>query len=144
MALRKIISAMLLIGLFLSMKFIVAPIAQAEPYRTCDESGSDWQDVSGEWVASVGPVVFQVNGLNVSSIYNKDTWSLDLQYSPDRNHLFGKWSHRNGLEGPVYFHLNSTGCIEHARWGGVGTGICDHRDNSACKHDWAFHGRAVH
>ncbi len=116
--------------------------SQATSYFGCDELGSHWRDVSGEWVASVGPVILVVNGLEVTGIYNEDTWSLVLRYSNDRNHLSGRWSHRNGLEGPVIFDLDEAGCIRHARWGGTGEKVCDEYDSTACLYDWAFHGRA--
>ena len=117
-------------------------VGNAASFHTCDELGSKWRDVSGEWVASVGPVVFSVDALHVTGVYNKDTWSLDLQYSDDRKYLSGRWSHRNDLEGPVIFQLDQAGCIRHARWGGTGRAICDENDALACAHDWAFHGRA--
>jgi len=115
---------------------------EAATFLTCNKFGPNWQNVSGEWVASVGPVVLSVNGQHVTGIYNKDTWSLDLRYSDSRKHLYGRWSHRNGLEGPVIFQLDQAGCINHARWGGTGSAVCDEKDSSACIHDWAFHGRA--
>jgi len=118
-------------------------LSHSEPFKACNELGAQWRDVSGKWVASVGPVIFRTNGLHVTGIYNEDTWSLDLQYSRDRKYLSGTWSHRNGLVGPVIFHLNSAGCITHARWGGTGSNTCNKIDSSACVHDWAFHGRAI-
>jgi len=116
--------------------------SRAASFLACDALGVKWRDVSGEWVASVGPAIFSVDGLRVTGIYNQDTWSLDLRYSNDCKHLSGRWSHRNGLEGPVIFHLDQTGCIKHARWGGSGNATCNENDSLACIHDWAFHGRA--
>lgn len=116
--------------------------SEAASFLTCHELGTKWRNVSGEWVASVGPAIFTVDGLHVTAIYNQDTWSLDLRYSDDHKHLSGRWSHRNGLEGPVIFQLDQAGCIQHARWGGVGSATCNKNDSLACTHDWAFHGRA--
>jgi len=121
---------------------IIVSGGNAASYISCHELGPKWRDVSGEWIASVGPLVFSVNALHVSGIYNKDTWSLDLRYSDDRRFLFGRWSHRNGLEGPVIFQLNQAGCINHARWGGSGSAVCNKQDSLACVYVWAFHGRA--
>ncbi len=128
------------LSFFLTLPFVSN--GHAATYKSCNELGPQWQDVSGEWVASVGPVVLHVEGLHVTGIYNQDTWSLNLLYSEDREYLSGRWSHRNGLEGPVIFQLDEAGCIKHARWGGTGPAICDQHDSSACVHDWAFHGRA--
>jgi len=120
----------------------VVSAGETASFLTCDELGPKWRDVSGEWVASVGPAIFTVDGLDVTAIYNQDTWSLYLRYSDDRKNLSGRWSHRNGLEGPVIFQLDQAGCIKHARWGGTGSAICNENDSTACVHDWAFHGRA--
>lgn len=116
--------------------------SKAASFETCNESTLQWRDVSGEWVASVGPVILHVNEAKVTGIYNQDTWSLDLLYSEDRKHLSGRWSHRNGLDGPVIFILDQSGCIKHAMWGGTGDAICNQHNSTACIHDWAFHGRA--
>jgi len=136
--LKSVITSALIIPIIIP----VGSVVYAATYNSCSELVPQWQDVSGKWIASVGPVILQVKGLHVTGIYNQDTWSLDLRYSEDRMHLSGRWSHRNGLEGPVIFHLDKTGCITHARWGGTGHAICNQNDSSACIHDWAFHGRA--
>ncbi len=129
-------------SLAIQMLAIFVSTSNAASYLTCNELGSKWQDVSGKWIASVGPAIFTVDGLPVTGIYNQDTWSLNLRYSDDRSNLSGRWSHRNGLEGPVIFHLDKAGCIKHARWGGVGKKVCNEYDSTACIHNWAFHGRA--
>ena len=131
----------LLLKSILIFTLAILPTSHAASYKTCNEQTEGWRDVSGEWVASVGPVILQTNDLHVTGVYNKDTWSLDLYYTPDRKHLHGRWSHRNGLEGPVIFHLNSSGCIQHARWGGAGNAVCNEHNSAACIHDWAFHGK---
>lgn len=128
----------LLLGLFACA---ISNSAHAEDFLSCQEQPTKWQDVSGEWVASVGPVILTVDGLNVSGIYNQDTWSLDLKYSNDLRALYGRWSHRNGLEGPVIFQLDKNGCIRHAKWGGVGEHSCLPNKDEVCVNDWAFHGR---
>ena len=115
----------------------------AASYEACVDHPAEWRDVSGEWVASVGPVILEVNGRQVTGVYNQDTWSLELEYSEDFKGLYGTWSHRNGPEGPVIFRLDDNGCIRHATWGGVGRKACTPKDFSACTHDWAFHGRAL-
>lgn len=117
--------------------------ANADEFISCNQQPEQWQDVSGEWVASVGPVILTVDGTNVSGIYNQNKWSLDLKYSDDLNTLYGRWSHRNGLEGPVIFQLNENGCIRHAKWGGVGKHSCLPSKDDVCVNDWAFHGRKV-
>ncbi len=139
---RILVKVTIIAMLALPFPTYTASANKATSFQTCDELGSQWRDVSGKWVASVGPVILRVNGLHITGIYNQDTWSLDLRYSNDRMHLSGRWSHRNGLEGPVIFHLNKAGCIKHARWGGTGNAICDQHESSACIHDWAFHGRS--
>ncbi len=139
---RKPLKLYLITAIAILNLVYAASASKASSFESCDHLAPHWRDVSGVWVASVGPVILNVDGLKVTGVYNQDTWSLDLRYSDNRKHLFGRWSHRNGLDGPAIFHLDQSGCIKHARWGGTGDAVCDQFDSSACIHNWAFHGRA--
>ncbi len=127
----------------IGMSFVIPHSAHAVNYQNCAEQTRPLQDVSGRWIAAVGPIDLKSNGDLITGIYNKGDWALTLQYSSDRRSMFGRWDHLNGLSGPVIFFLDANLCIRHAKWGGTGNASCTPASYSACVHNWAIHGRAL-
>ncbi len=104
----------------IGMLFAFLQTAYAANFLNCAEQTQFLQDVSGRWIAAVGPIDLKAKGDLITGIYNKGDWALTLRYSSHRKSMYGRWDHLNGLSGPVIFFLDEKLCIRHAKWGGTG------------------------
>lgn len=122
--------------LFLILTFFITTPLYANNIFQID---TNWKNVGGIWEAQHGPIVFTVDGHTVKGLYKNGDWILDLEYSSDKQFLFGSWDHQNGLRGPIALFLDTSGSILYGKWGHSGAPSCEKTDFKSCPNIWAIH-----